>query len=216
MPSQGPKDASKTTYDTFDFAELSAQRAYKLLSGAIVPRPIAWVTTVDLDGRTNAAPYSFFNCLSADPPIVALGVENHDDMRLKDTAANIRMTEEFTVNIVDFESVLPMVSTAQSYPPEVCELAMAGIETQPGVYNRAPQIVASPIRFECRKFVGLNIGKSREIILGEVVAMHSRHGVVDPQFRVDYTRLDAVGRLAGASYCRTNAPFSTDENAGTT
>jgi len=204
------QETRKVAYDTFDFTALSSQQAYKLLSGAIVPRPIAWVTTVDLDGRTNAAPYSFFNCLSADPPIVALGVENHDDLRLKDTAANIRMTEEFTVNIVDFASVLPMIETANDYPPEVCELEKAGIETLPGIRNKAPQIAASPIRFECRKYVGLNIGKSREIILGEVVAMHARTGVVNAAHRVDHTRLDAIGRLAGSFYCRTNEAQSID------
>ncbi len=198
-------------YDSFDFAGLGAQQAYKLLSGAIVPRPIAWVTTVDLDGATNAAPYSFFNCLSADPPILALGVENHDDMRLKDTAANIRMTEEFTVNIVDFGAALPMTKTATDYPPEVCELKMAGIETLPGVHNKAPQIAASPVRFECRRYIGLNIGKSREIILGEVLAMHARPGVIGENLRVDHGQLDAIGRLAGTFYCRTNEPLSIDD-----
>ena len=89
-----PKDV------TFDFRELSARDKYKLMIGTVVPRPIALVTTVDLQGRVNAAPFSFFNCLSADPPILALGVENHPDMRFKDTALNIRLTEVFTVNIV--------------------------------------------------------------------------------------------------------------------
>ena len=85
---------------TFDFRELSARDKYKLMIGTVVPRPIALVTTVDPQGRINAAPFSFFNCLSADPPILALGVENHPDMRFKDTGLNIRLTEVFTVNIV--------------------------------------------------------------------------------------------------------------------
>ena len=85
---------------TFDFRALSAGDKYKLMIGTVVPRPIALVTTVDPHGRVNAAPFSFFSCLSADPPILALGVENHPDMRFKDTGLNIRLTEVFTVNIV--------------------------------------------------------------------------------------------------------------------
>src|SRR6202035_4862899 len=93
-PGERPHDV------TFDFRELSARDRYKLMIGTVVPRPIALVTTVDAAGRINAAPFSFFNCLSADPPILALGVENHPDMSFKHTAHNIRLTEVFTVNIV--------------------------------------------------------------------------------------------------------------------
>ncbi len=85
----------------FDFAGLSPRDRYKLLIGTVIPRPIAFVTTVNEKGLANAAPYSFFNCLSADPAIVAIGVENKPDMRFKDTAYNVRVTEQFTVNIVD-------------------------------------------------------------------------------------------------------------------
>jgi hypothetical protein len=101
----------------FDFSTLSARDRYKLLIGTIIPRPIAFVTTVDERGRPNAAPFSFFNCLSADPAIVAIGVENHADMRFKDTAHNIRMTEEFTVNIVDD----PMLGAMHFWRP--CEMS---------------------------------------------------------------------------------------------
>src|SRR5580704_14285494 len=95
MDAVAPPDAV-----TFDFRTLSARDRYKLMIGTVVPRPIALVTTVDAEGRINAAPFSFFNCLSADPPILALGVENFPDMSFKHTAHNIRLTEVFTVNIV--------------------------------------------------------------------------------------------------------------------
>ncbi|NKQ75064.1 flavin reductase family protein, partial [Rhizobium sp. UPM1132] len=87
---------------SFDFKQLTERERYKLMIGTIIPRPIALVTTVDENGRVNAAPFSFFNCLSADPPILAIGVENNADMSFKDTGHNIRMTEVFTVNIVSF------------------------------------------------------------------------------------------------------------------
>ncbi|MGZ5837682.1 MAG: flavin reductase family protein, partial [Xanthobacteraceae bacterium] len=109
----------------FDFHELSARDKYKLMIGTVVPRPIALVTTVDPQGRVNAAPFSFFNCLSADPPILALGVENHPDMRFKDTGLNIRLTEVFTVNIVSRAIAEAMHLCAVPFPPEHDELQAA-------------------------------------------------------------------------------------------
>lgn len=123
---------TQTGYHAFDFSDLSAREAYKVMIGTIVPRPIAWVTTISNDGVTNAAPYSFFNCLSADPPILALGVENKPDRSFKDTAYNIRMTNCFTVNIVDRANVEAMSVTAAAFEPEVDELAMAGLTAVPG------------------------------------------------------------------------------------
>ena len=99
MDMSANSDASDSR-TAFDFTRLNARERYKLMIGTIIPRPIALVTTVDEHGRFNAAPFSFFNCLSADPPIVAIGVENNPDVSFKDTGHNIRMTEVFTVNIV--------------------------------------------------------------------------------------------------------------------
>jgi len=124
----------------FDFEALSAQERYKLMIGSIIPRPIALVTTVDEEGRVNAAPYSFFNCLSADPPILALGVENKPDRSLKDTSHNIRMTEVFTVNIVSFDIAEAMHVCAAKYPRGVDELKEAGLTAMPGTKIAAPWI----------------------------------------------------------------------------
>jgi flavin reductase (DIM6/NTAB) family NADH-FMN oxidoreductase RutF len=146
----------------FDFGALSARERYKLMIGTIVPRPIALVTTVDASGRVNAAPFSFFNCLSADPPILALGIENHPDMSFKDTAANIRATEVFCVNIV------------------------------------LMTIAEAPASFECRRHTTLEIGRSREIVLGEILYAHYRPGVVDAErLTIDPAALDAIARLGG-------------------
>src|ERR1700733_4440392 len=116
----------------FDFATLGERERYKLMIGSIIPRPIALVTTVDERGRANAAPFSFFNCLSADPPIVAVGVANHADMRYKATGHKIRLTKKFTDNIVDDAMREAMNVCAVPFPPEVDELTMAGLTAVPG------------------------------------------------------------------------------------
>jgi flavin reductase (DIM6/NTAB) family NADH-FMN oxidoreductase RutF len=183
---------------TFDFRELSARDKYKLMIGTVVPRPIALVTTVDPQSRINAAPFSFFNCLSADPPILALGVENHPDMRFKDTALNIRLTEVFTVNIVSHAIAQAMHLCAVPFPPEHDELQAAGLTAMPGVRVASPWIKEAPAAFECRRHVTLELGKSRQIILGEILFAHYHSDVIDAdRMRIDPARLDAIARLGG-------------------
>jgi flavin reductase (DIM6/NTAB) family NADH-FMN oxidoreductase RutF len=190
---------SREPYDvTFDFRALSAREKYKLMIGTVVPRPIALVTTVDPQGRVNAAPFSFFNCLSADPPILALGVENHPDMRFKDTGLNIRLTEVFTVNIVSHAIAEAMHLCAVPFPPDHDELKAAGLTAMPGNKVASPWIKEAPASFECRRHVTLELGKSRQIILGEIVFAHYHSEVIDAErMRIDPARLDAVARLGG-------------------
>lgn len=191
-------------YHAFDFADLSAREAYKVMIGTIVPRPIAWVTTISPDGVVNAAPYSFFNCLSADPPILALGVENKPDRSFKDTAYNIRMTECFTVNIVDRANVEPMAVTAAAFPPEVDELEMAGLTAAPGDLVACPRIAEAPVAFECERYLGIAVSSAREIILGRIVRAHIREDIIDPDtFYSDHEKLDALGRMGGNGYSGT-------------
>jgi flavin reductase (DIM6/NTAB) family NADH-FMN oxidoreductase RutF len=183
---------------TFDFRALSAREKYKLMIGTVVPRPIALVTTVDPQGRVNAAPFSFFNCLSAGPPILALGVENHPDMRFKDTGLNIRLTEVFTVNIVSHAIAEGMHLCAVPFPPDHDELKAAGLTAMPGNKVASPWIREAPASFECRRHVTLELGKSRQIILGEIVFAHYHSDVIDTErMRIDPARLDAVARLGG-------------------
>jgi flavin reductase (DIM6/NTAB) family NADH-FMN oxidoreductase RutF len=183
---------------TFDFRELSPREKYKLMIGTVVPRPIALVTTVDLEGRVNAAPFSFFNCLSADPPILALGVENHPDMRFKDTGLNIRLTEVFTVNIVSHAIAQAMHVCGVAFPPEQDELKAAGLTAMPGRTVASPWIREAPAAFECRRHVTLELGKSRQIILGEILFAHYHSDVVDAErLHIDPSRLDAIARLGG-------------------
>jgi flavin reductase (DIM6/NTAB) family NADH-FMN oxidoreductase RutF len=170
---------SETKTVTFDFETLSARDRYKLLIGTIVPRPIALVTTIDQQGRVNAAPFSFFNCLSADPPILALGIENHPDMSFKDTTLNIRLNEEFTVNIVSHAIAEAMHVCAVPFAPERDELLEAGLTAMPGKRVASPWIKEAPAAFECRRHLTLEVGKSRQIILGEIIFAHYREDVVD-------------------------------------
>jgi flavin reductase (DIM6/NTAB) family NADH-FMN oxidoreductase RutF len=183
---------------TFDFKKLSARERYKLMIGTVVPRPIALVTTVDPQGRINVAPFSFFNCLSADPPILALGVENHPDMSFKDTARNIRLTEVFTVNIVSRAMAEAMHVCAVPFTTDRDELQAAGLTAMPGTTVASPWIKQAPASFECRRHVTLELGKSRQIILGEIVFAHYHQDIIDVErMQIDPARLDAIARLGG-------------------
>jgi len=184
----------------FDFETLTERERYKLMIGTIVPRPIALVTTVDPAGRVNAAPFSFFNCLSADPPILALGVENHPDMAFKDTALNIRLTEVFTVNITSRAIAEAMHVCAVGFPPGTDELKAAGLTAMPGVKVASPWIREAPAAFECRRHLTLELGRSRQIILGQIVYAHYHADIVDAErLRVDPAGLDAIARLGGST-----------------
>ncbi|MBE9605186.1 flavin reductase family protein [Acetobacteraceae bacterium H6797] len=206
------------TFETrdFDFAALAPRDRYKILIGTVVPRPIAWVTTVDKQGRVNAGPYSFFNCLSADPAIVALGVEYRADGSSKDTARNIRDTGVFTVNIVSEALAEAMVATAVDFDHGVDELAIAGLETAPGKAVASPRIALAPAALECRLHSFLDIRDSRDIILGEVVHAHIRADAVNDRLHVDPALIDAVGRMGGTGYALTRDFFdlpTTNETA---
>lgn len=193
---------------SFDFSKLSAREKYKILIGSVVPRPIALVTTADADGRVNAAPFSFFNALSADPPILALGVENYSDQNPKDTTRNIQLNQEFTVNIVSDALVEAMNVCAVPFAPGFDELAAAGLTAIPGTLVGCPRIAEAPVALECRRIMALSIGQSREIILGEVVMAHVRSELIDPKtLYIDQLGLDAIGRMGGHGYARTREYF---------
>ncbi|MFS2123342.1 flavin reductase family protein [Pseudomonas sp. Pseusp97] len=193
---------------SFDFQQLSAREKYKILIGSVVPRPIALVTTIDAEGHANAAPFSFFNALSADPPILALGVENYSDLSPKDTTLNIRHNQEFTVNIVSDALVEAMNVCAVPFEPGFDELVAAGLTAIPGTRVGCPRIGEAPVALECRRMMALSIGQSREIILGEVLMAHVRDDLIDPAtLYIDQLGLDAIGRMGGHGYSRTREYF---------
>ncbi|MFK4771407.1 flavin reductase family protein [Rhizobium sp. ZW T2_16] len=192
----------------FDFVKLNERERYKLLIGTVIPRPIALVTTVSKEGQPNAGPFSFFNVLTHDPAIVAIGVENYSDMRFKDTARNIRETGEFTVHICDNALVDQMEVCAIKFGPEVDEMEEAELATVPGQMVRSPRILAAPAALECRRHTTLQVGPAREIILGEVVGVFVRSDAVNASnLHIDQQLMDAVGRMGGHTYTRTRDQF---------
>ena len=142
-----PPDGPVTRH--FDFSLLSAEMRYRLLASAVLPRPIAWVVTMSADGVLNAAPYSFFNVFGADRPVVALGILARPAPE-KDTAANIRATGEFVVNLVPHALVEAMNATCVEAPPEVDEIALAGLSSVPCIGVRPPRIAQSAVALERR------------------------------------------------------------------
>ena len=192
----------------FDFAELTPRERYKLLIGTVIPRPIALITTLSADGIPNAGSFSFFNILTHDPAIMAVGIEYRPDGTPKDTAANILATGEFTVHIADHALVDQMEICSIKFAPEVDELAVAGLETAPGETVRSPRILAAPAAFECRLVQTVPVTPARVIVLGEVQRMFLRESLVNREtLHVDQMAIDAVGRLGGHLYARQLAQF---------
>lgn len=168
---------------------------YLLLTGLVVPRPIAWVSTVAVDGVRNLAPHSYFNLVSHDPPHVAVSATG-----VRDTLTNLRGTGEFVVNLVTAELVARMNLTATDFPPEQDEFVWAGLTAVPAVRVAPPRVAEAPAHLECRVAQEVPVG-SATLVIGEVVQVH-----VDPRVwrdgRVDPALLDPVGRLAGTGYAR--------------
>ena len=193
---------------SLDFAALTPRERYKLLIGAVVPRPIALVTTISATGVVNAAPFSFFNCLSADPGILALGVEYRPSGEPKDTGRNARETGAFTVNIVSRAILDAMNICAVPFAPEIDELEKAGLSAMPGATVPCPWIGQAPAAFECRLHSTLAISHSREILLGEILHAHLHARTIDrTNFHIDPMELDAVGRMGGHGYVATHEVF---------
>jgi flavin reductase (DIM6/NTAB) family NADH-FMN oxidoreductase RutF len=191
----------------FDFDTISLENRYKLLISTVLPRPIAWVVTQNLQGRLNAAPFSFFNAFSQDPAMVVIGIGGRGPGDAKDTGRNIRQTGEFVVNLVSHDNLPQMNITAIEFPPEVDEIAEAGLTTLPSIKVKPPRIAESPVALECRRFMLIDINVDRTLVVGEVLAMHVRDDCIADVERayVDTPRLDLVGRMHGRGwYARTS------------
>jgi flavin reductase (DIM6/NTAB) family NADH-FMN oxidoreductase RutF len=194
----------------FDLTRLAPIDQYKLLSATIVPRPIAWVVTQDLQGRINAAPFSFFNAFGAGPPIICIGIGAREPGQPKDTVANIRATGEFVVNLVGHANAEAMNVTAIDFGAGVNELSQAGLTTTASVKIKPPRIVQSPVALECVRHSIVEFAADRALLIGEVVAMHVRDDAVLDAERchIDTPRLDLIGRMHGGGwYVRTRELF---------
>jgi len=194
----------------FKTADLRPQDGYKLLVSTVVPRPIAWVTTVDQRGEVNCGPYSFFNAVSGDPPVVVIGIGQKDDAVLKDTGVNIRATGEFVVNLVSEEHAEQMNITAIDFEHGVDELKLCGLTTAPSAVVKPPRIAEARAALECERIAILEISADRAIAIGKVVAFYIQDDcVLDPaKLYVDTPKLNLIGRMHGRGwYARTTDRF---------
>jgi flavin reductase (DIM6/NTAB) family NADH-FMN oxidoreductase RutF len=185
-----------------------ADRAYPILASLIVPRPIALVTTMRADGKLNAAPFSFFNVLGANPPIVAFAPGDREDGTPKDTALNVRATHEFVVNLVDEAIAEKMNLCAASLPYGESELAHAGFTAAPSSSVKPPRIAEAPVSLECVEWGTLQIGGNR-VVIGLVKRIQLRDELFDAEKkRIHSEKLSLIGRMASPHwYCRTRDRF---------
>ena len=196
----------------FDVAAIPANEAYKLLVSTVVPRPIALATTVDRNGRINAAPFSFFNVMGHEPPTVAIGLLAGSD-RFKDTAANILDTGEFVVNLVGEANAEAMNVTCIDAPPEIDELALAGLTPAASQAVGPPRIAESPVSFECRVLTSLVTGPRQTAVIGRVVRAHVDDAVILDKERchIDTQALRLIARMHGSGwYARSSDLFQID------
>jgi flavin reductase (DIM6/NTAB) family NADH-FMN oxidoreductase RutF len=193
----------------FDLEGEHEERAYTILAGLVVPRPIALVTTVDLEGRVNAAPFSFFNVIGDDPPAVVLAPGNRGPGVPKDTARNVRLTGEFVVHLIDEPMGAAMNACAASLPPGENELEAAGLTAVASSVVKPPRIAEAPVALECREWTTMEFGGNR-LVIGRVLRVHVRDGIMDPETLLIPPGVYApVGRMQGPNwYCRTGDVFA--------
>lgn len=193
----------------FDLTGEHSKYSYKLLAGLVVPRPIAWVTTLDETGIVNAAPFSFFNVLGTRPPIVGFAPGDRAPGIPKDTARNIRRTGEFVVNLVDESTAGPMNMTSAEIPAGESEISLAGLNTTESLSVGPPRISEAPVAIECKEWATMEIGRNR-LVIGLVQRLFVRDGILDPEtLLVDTDNYEPVGRMeVPAGYCRTTDRFT--------
>ena len=190
-------------------SDLPALERYKLLIGLVIPRPIAWVSTWSENGVANCAPFSFFNVFSEDPPLCVIGINPRSDGAMKHSLKNIRRTGEFVVNLVDETTANAMHVSSKEFPETVSEFEQTGLTTAPAVLVQHPRIAEAAASFECRLYQLLEISGTRQLVLGEMLLVHAREGVIDPQSkRISEEHYRPIGRLFADRYCTTRQRFN--------
>jgi flavin reductase (DIM6/NTAB) family NADH-FMN oxidoreductase RutF len=190
-----------------DFSQLTAYQRYKLMASLIVPRPIALVTTLGTNGVVNAAPFSMFNMLGEDPPILMISINKLQDGHLKDTAANILANGQFVVHIADEAMAEQMHHCGRTFPSDVSELSEVGLTTTSSVRVLPPRITEAPVAFECALHEKIET-ESRYIFIGQVLWLSARHGLVDTErWRVNLRDFHPVARFGASYYIRTSDRF---------
>jgi flavin reductase (DIM6/NTAB) family NADH-FMN oxidoreductase RutF len=195
---------------TIDPAKHDPRNIYRLMIGTIVPRPIAFVSTISEAGVLNLAPFSFFTGVSPNPPVVCFSPTRRGDGTKKDTLLNIEATREFVVNIVTEAIAGPMNACSAEFPPEVDEFSASGLTPVPSEVVKPPRVKESPVSMECRLIQVVELGQlplSGNLVIGEIVRFHVDDAIVS-DFRIDPDKLLAVGRMGGIAYTRTRDRFN--------
>ena len=196
-----------------DFATLTEHQRYKMMASLIVPRPIALVTTLSENGVVNAAPFSMFNMLGEEPPIVMISLNRLKDGALKDTAANILRSKEFVVHMCDEDLAEQMHRCGERLPPGVSELEAVGLTPAPSCAVAAPRIAEAPVVFECALWEVLETD-SRQIFIGKVLWMHARDDLIDTAtWRVRLQNYHPVGRFGASFYVKTRERYALQAQA---
>jgi flavin reductase (DIM6/NTAB) family NADH-FMN oxidoreductase RutF len=191
--------------------EITDRELYRTLLIAVGPRPIAWVSTLSKNGTPNLAPFSFFNAISVEPPMLGFSPGTRslpNGTEPKGTLVNVRETREFVVNVVTFEMSDAMNMTSGEYEHGVNEFEMAGLETRPSQVVHPPQVAASPVSFECKLDRILDFGTptTSSLVIGEIVALHLDDKLLR-EGRLETGALDLIGRMGGMQYTRTTERF---------
>jgi flavin reductase (DIM6/NTAB) family NADH-FMN oxidoreductase RutF len=193
-----------------DFAALRPRDAYAWMISTILPRPVAWVSTVSADGKTNLAPFSFFQGVTANPPTLMFVPVNTRDGTKKDTVRNIEQVPEFVVNLVPFALAEQMNATSAMLPYGESEFDAFGIVAAPGERVRPPRVAAAPVAFECTLERIVHIGEgplAANVIFGRILVAHVANGVIAADGLPDSAKLDLIGRLGGDGFTRTQERF---------
>jgi flavin reductase (DIM6/NTAB) family NADH-FMN oxidoreductase RutF len=197
-----------------DFQQITSYQRYKLMASLIVPRPIALVTTLGANGVVNAAPFSMFNMIGEDPPILMISINRLSDGRLKDTAANILHNGEFVAHMSDEPLAQKMHACGESFPSDVSELAAVGLTPIASHCVKPPRIQEAPIAFECVLHEKLET-PSRYVFIGEIKWLAARDGLIDTQaWRVNLRDYAPVARFGASFYTRTEDRFSLADQTG--
>jgi len=191
-------------------AELPPLERYKLLIGLVIPRPIAWISTRSANGVANCAPFSFFNVFSEDPPLCVVGINpRSSDGAMKHSLKNIRRTGEFVVNLVDEANANAMHISSEELPEEESEFQKAGLTEAKAAMVQHPRIAEAAACLECRLYRLLEISATRQLVLGEIVLVHAREGIIDPKTkRISEQAYRPIGRLFANRYCTTRQRFN--------
>jgi flavin reductase (DIM6/NTAB) family NADH-FMN oxidoreductase RutF len=205
---------NEPSYVNLELEARSPQSVYHLLTALVIPRPIAWISSLNPDGGANLAPFSFFNCICADPPLLLVSFARRDGLP-KDTVRNLRERPEFVVNLPNLAQARDVFASAADLPYGESELTALGLRTLPSVRVAAPRVAGTHTQLECRVERWLELGNGPvDLLIGRILAAHVREDALDEHGRPRPELLDPLARLGGGQFAGLDEPFKVD-HAGT-